>query len=146
MALLVLVLAGLAVIVIIGFLAVGRLGQLDDAEHDRAPYMPPVAPITAASISEVRFDIAVRGYRMADVDDCLNELTAAIADKDAQIAALRQQVEMYAPRTSPIPAVPAAGPTGAVAPPPARSFSDELAAAHAAQSAQSADSQKAGPQ
>lgn len=39
-------------------------------------------------VEALRFPVAVRGYRMADVDDALGRLGAEIAERDARIADL----------------------------------------------------------
>ena len=39
-------------------------------------------------VDDVRFNLGVRGYRMAEVDDVLDRLAAEIAQRDARIAEL----------------------------------------------------------
>lgn len=39
-------------------------------------------------VDALRFPVAVRGYRMADVDDALGRLGAEIGERDARIADL----------------------------------------------------------
>lgn len=41
-----------------------------------------------ADVESVRFPLAARGYRMADVDDALGKLGAELAERDARIADL----------------------------------------------------------
>jgi DivIVA domain-containing protein len=50
--------------------------------------LPPDRPVGHADVEALRFPLAVRGYRMADVDDALGRLGAEIAERDARIADL----------------------------------------------------------
>ena len=49
----------------------------------------PGGPLGADDIHEVRFDQAVRGYRMDQVDQALTRLADELAVRDAEIARLR---------------------------------------------------------
>ncbi|MFJ6655397.1 DivIVA domain-containing protein [Streptomyces sp. NPDC091377] len=64
-------------------------GPLPEAQpqrlHDPLPWDRPVG---RADVDALRFPLAVRGYRMADVDDALNRLGAELAERDARIADL----------------------------------------------------------
>lgn len=50
--------------------------------------LPPDRPVTRADIDGLRFPLAARGYRMADVDDALNRVAAELAERDSRIADL----------------------------------------------------------
>ncbi|GGR03199.1 DivIVA domain-containing protein [Streptomyces aurantiogriseus] len=50
--------------------------------------LPPDRPLDRSDIDRLRFPLAPRGYRMADVDDALNRLGAELAERDARIAEL----------------------------------------------------------
>ncbi|MET9439199.1 DivIVA domain-containing protein [Streptomyces sp. NPDC006610] len=50
--------------------------------------LPPDRPVGRADIDALRFPLALRGYRMADVDDALGRLAAELAERDARIADL----------------------------------------------------------
>ena len=50
--------------------------------------LPADRPVGHADVEALRFPLAVRGYRMADVDDVLGRLGAEIAERDARIADL----------------------------------------------------------
>lgn len=50
--------------------------------------LPPDRPVGRADVDSLRFPLAARGYRMADVDDVLNRLGAELAERDARIADL----------------------------------------------------------
>lgn len=69
----VLVLGGVAVV------AAGRGAPMVE-EHDDRPdvAVPPTGPLTAADLRRVRFPLAVRGYRMAEVDALLDRLAAQL--------------------------------------------------------------------
>ena len=60
------------------------------AEPD--PRLPPVLlperPV-AADIADLRFSVALRGYRMDEVDEVLERLAAALLERDAALAELR---------------------------------------------------------
>ncbi|MEU8029548.1 DivIVA domain-containing protein [Streptomyces sp. NPDC049099] len=50
--------------------------------------LPPDRPVECADVESLRFPVAPRGYRMADVDDALGRLAAELAERDARIADL----------------------------------------------------------
>ncbi|MFF3499043.1 DivIVA domain-containing protein [Streptomyces sp. NPDC003247] len=50
--------------------------------------LPPDRPLDRSDVDRVRFPLAARGYRMADVDDALNRLGAELAERDARITEL----------------------------------------------------------
>ncbi|MBD7995296.1 DivIVA domain-containing protein [Arthrobacter sp. Sa2CUA1] len=60
------------------------------AEPD--PRLPPVLlperPV-AADVADLRFSVALRGYRMDEVDEVLERLAAALLERDAALAELR---------------------------------------------------------
>jgi DivIVA domain-containing protein len=73
-------LAGILVVLTLGgvaAVAAGLGGQMAPADHDRRPVNVPDGPIQAADLREVRLNVAVRGYRMDEVD----ELLARLADQ-----------------------------------------------------------------
>ncbi|CAL9433796.1 hypothetical protein SUDANB6_02102 [Streptomyces sp. enrichment culture] len=82
----------LAVVVAAVTLAVvggGEGGPLPEAAPDRLrDPLPPDRPVGRADVEHLRFPLAVRGYRMADVDDVLSRLGAELAERDARIADL----------------------------------------------------------
>lgn len=53
----------------------------------------PAGPLQAADVQDVRFDLAVRGYRMRQVDDALGRLAGELADRDEEITRLRLLLE-----------------------------------------------------
>ena len=90
--------AAIAVVAVVALLAVGRLGELPEADADRAPLALPVGrPMDRADVDGVRFAVGLRGYRMDQVDQVLDELRDQIARKDREIARLRTERERTAP-------------------------------------------------
>jgi DivIVA domain-containing protein len=88
-------LLGVAVVVAVALLAVGRLGELPEVEPDRAPLaLPDDRLVASEDVDNVRFAVGMRGYRMDEVDDVLDRLAADIAERDARIADLESR--MYA--------------------------------------------------
>lgn len=82
----------LAVVVAAVTLAVlggGESGTLPEAEPDRLhDPLPEDRPVNRDDIDLLRFPLALRGYRMADVDDALGRLGSELAERDARIADL----------------------------------------------------------
>lgn len=86
------VLVALGVVLAIGLLAVGRLGDLPPVEPDRTPDRLPDGPLDGHAVDAVRFDVSLRGYRMDEVDDVLDRVAADLAARDAVIAELRSRL------------------------------------------------------
>ena len=63
---------------------------LADAPPDRADLALPEGPLQPDDVEGVRFSLAVRGYRMSEVDEVLARLAAERADRDRRLAALVQ--------------------------------------------------------
>ncbi|MEO3847422.1 DivIVA domain-containing protein [Streptomyces sp. B8F3] len=63
--------------------------ELTEPQPDRihAP-LPPDRPLGRADIDALRLPVALRGYRMDDVDDALDRVAAELAERDARIAEL----------------------------------------------------------
>jgi len=99
----VLLLAVLAVLGGVALVAAGRGSAMPDVEPDRAPLgvLPPdiVGP---PEVERLRFSLAFRGYRMDEVDDVLDRLTAELAARDARIA----ELEGVAPADATVPVLP----------------------------------------
>ncbi|HEX5565698.1 MAG TPA: DivIVA domain-containing protein [Streptomyces sp.] len=88
---LVVVVAAVALAVVGGGDGPGRTatGGLAEAPPDRldAP-LPSDRPVHRSDLDALRLPMAVRGYRMAEVDDVLDRLGAELAERDARIAEL----------------------------------------------------------
>ncbi|RKE20985.1 DivIVA domain-containing protein [Streptomyces sp. TLI_171] len=81
-----------AMAVVVGgaaLVALGGGGTLPEAEHDRlSARLPQDRPLSRVDVDELRLPMAVRGYRMDEVDDVLDRLGAELAVRDARIAEL----------------------------------------------------------
>jgi DivIVA domain-containing protein len=95
----------LVVVAAVGAVAAGVVrGGLDPADPT-VPQSPlPADPITLGDVRDVRFSLALRGYRMNEVDAVLDRLVeelaardAELAEREAEVAALRAR--RPAPRT-----------------------------------------------
>ncbi|CAM3563156.1 DivIVA domain-containing protein [Nocardioides zeicaulis] len=76
--LVVLVMGGVAVV------ASGRGGSMPPAHDDRPDLaLPDDRPLAAGDLRAVRFPLAVRGYRMSDVDALLARLATEMEDRPA---------------------------------------------------------------
>lgn len=84
---------------------------LADAPPDAVyPDLPP-GPLQPEDVAAVRFDMALRGYRMSEVDEVLHRLAGDLRARDERIAALEHA------QSTPDPAVPPP-PTPQAPPPP----------------------------
>ena len=61
---------------------------LADAPPDRPDLALPDEPLTSADVEGVRFSMALRGYRMAEVDAVLERLARELDERDRRIAEL----------------------------------------------------------
>lgn len=64
-------------------------GGLRDAEPDvPVDPLPEDRPVGRADVESLRLPLALRGYRMSEVDEVLDRLGAELAERDARIAEL----------------------------------------------------------
>ncbi|KDN83334.1 DivIVA domain-containing protein [Kitasatospora cheerisanensis] len=81
-----------AMAVVVGgaaLVALGGGGSLPEAEHDRlTARLPQDRPLSRTDVDDLRLPMALRGYRMDEVDDVLDRLGAELALRDARIAEL----------------------------------------------------------
>ncbi|QMU67725.1 DivIVA domain-containing protein [Streptacidiphilus sp. P02-A3a] len=69
--------------------ALGGGGSLPDVEHDRlAADLPLERQLDRADVDGLRFPMAVRGYRMDEVDDVLDRLGVELSHRDLRIGEL----------------------------------------------------------
>jgi DivIVA domain-containing protein len=81
-----------------GSLLLGRGETQPPAETDRSPVeLPDDRPVTAADVRALRISVAVRGYRMTEVDWLLDQFAQTLDERDEQIAALRAELADGAP-------------------------------------------------
>lgn len=68
----------------VAMVASGRGGSMAPAYDDRPDLaLPTDRPLAATDLRAVRIPLAVRGYRMSDVDDLLARLAAELENRDA---------------------------------------------------------------
>ncbi|GAA1548049.1 DivIVA domain-containing protein [Kribbella lupini] len=87
---------GLVVVVLIGAVAVvasGRWGAMSPAYDDRPDVSVPARQVLSSDdIATTRFAVALRGYRMDEVDGLLERLGREVAERDRRIADLERAV------------------------------------------------------
>ncbi|WP_380285557.1 DivIVA domain-containing protein [Kitasatospora purpeofusca] len=81
-----------AMAVVVGgaaLVALGGGGSLPEAVQDRiSARLPEDRPLDRGDVEALRLPMAVRGYRMDEVDNVLDRLGAELAHRDARIAEL----------------------------------------------------------
>ena len=89
----------LGVLVVAGLLFLGAsllLGRGESqpaAELDRSPVeLPDDRPVTGDDVRALRISVAVRGYRMSEVDWLLEQFADALDERDLEIASLRARL------------------------------------------------------
>ncbi|WP_044883463.1 MULTISPECIES: DivIVA domain-containing protein [Frankia] len=75
-----------AVVFAVAALAVGRFDRLAPAPPDGASVGLPAGTVTAGDVTRLRFAMAPRGYRMAEVDAVLLRLAEELAWRDEELA------------------------------------------------------------
>lgn len=113
------ILAVLGILVGAAFLATYEGEVLRDPHpDDRDAELPPGA-VQPEDVAELRFDLALRGYRMAEVDRVLHRLAGELAARDTRIAELEQALVDSRDAAPPAPADSTpAEPEPTYAPPP----------------------------
>lgn len=80
---------GVLLVVVVVVVALGRGDSASPAAPDRrVADLPKDRLLTPDDIDALRLPQAVRGYRMADVDDVLDRLARELHSRDERIAAL----------------------------------------------------------
>lgn len=88
----ILLLVGVCVIGVTTAAALGRVrGGLDPAPVNRADNRLPDGPVRPPDLADLSFTVALRGYRMDEVDAVLDRLTRELAERDHQLARLRSR-------------------------------------------------------
>jgi DivIVA domain-containing protein len=91
---LVLLLVLLAVIAAIAVVAAGRGGSLPDADPDRSLRGSlPEGEVSRSAVDGLRFTLALRGYRMDEVDDVLDRLVGELEERDRRIQELDARLQ-----------------------------------------------------
>ncbi|MGE7436891.1 DivIVA domain-containing protein [Kitasatospora sp. NPDC001175] len=90
-----------AMAVVVGgaaLVALGGGGGLQEAVPDRiTARLPQDRPLSRHDVDEIRLPMALRGYRMDEVDDVLDRLGAELAHRDSRIAELEAAAAVPAP-------------------------------------------------
>ena len=92
-------LVGLAAVAVVGALLflggsvlLGRGETQPPADLDRSPVeLPDDRPVSGEDVRALQISVAVRGYRMTEVDWLLEQLAQTIEERDEVIAALRAE-------------------------------------------------------
>ncbi|MEV3871247.1 DivIVA domain-containing protein [Streptomyces sp. NPDC049906] len=88
----------LALVVVVGAVTLavvggGEGGPLSSVPPERyAEPLPPDRPVRRADVDALRFPLALRGYRMAEVDEALGRLGAELSERDARIQELEARL------------------------------------------------------
>lgn len=90
-ALLLTLLAVAVVAVVAVLIARGEPVLADDPAQAPALAWPLSDPIQSEDLEQVRFTVALRGYRMDEVDRVLDDLRQALAQRDTRLAELLAQ-------------------------------------------------------
>ncbi len=92
--LLVVALVAAALVFGVTVLIMGGDQGMEPAEPDgRAVPLPGARPLTESDLGNLRFDVAFRGYRMAQVDQALRRASYDVGYKDELISVLEAEVE-----------------------------------------------------
>jgi DivIVA domain-containing protein len=80
-------------VLVVGLVAAAATGRIaagtPDPVSSRAFEQLPGRPLTGDDIAGLRFDQALRGYRMDEVDGVIERLVEELRDRDVEIALLR---------------------------------------------------------
>lgn len=76
------VILGVLVLGVVAAVAAGRFGHLPEVETRLGRTGPGRGPVTAESLRSVRFSLALRGYRMDEVDALLDRLATQLEAGD----------------------------------------------------------------
>ncbi len=88
---------GVLVVALLLFLGasalMGRGETQPPAETERSPVeLPEGRPVTGDDVRDLRIPVAVRGYRMTEVDWLLEQFADALDERDEEIASLRARL------------------------------------------------------
>ncbi|WP_157420363.1 hypothetical protein [Actinomadura kijaniata] len=88
-----LIVAALAVLGAVVALATGRGGELAETHPDNPPLPIPTArPITGPEVAMLSLPRGLWGYHVGFTDEALHRVAYALAERDARVAMLEQQV------------------------------------------------------
>ncbi|NJP29433.1 hypothetical protein OHB01_04485 [Microbispora hainanensis] len=91
--LVVLVIAGLAVIACVVMVSLGHGGEMAEFPPDVPPLeLPAAGQVTPADLIALRLPIGLVGYSTQAVDETLHRVSVALGERDTRIAVLEQRV------------------------------------------------------
>ncbi len=99
-------LAAVVVLFVAAVVATREGPVMAEAVPDAPDTGMPAGRVTGADVRQLLFPRAARGYRADDVDDALEQVAAALDERDARIAELEAALHDTAPEP------PGAGPAG----------------------------------
>lgn len=83
----------LAVVGLVAAVAAGRVrGGLPEPTSTRPDLGLPGERLRPEDVDTVRFSVGLRGYRMDEVDAVLDRLSAELADREREVAELREEL------------------------------------------------------
>jgi DivIVA domain-containing protein len=87
---------------LLGSFLLGRGETQPPADLDRSPVeLPDDRAVTGDDVRALQISVAVRGYRMSEVDWLLDQFAQALDDRDALIADLRGRLAAQQPEAGP---------------------------------------------
>ena len=119
-------LAVVAVLVAVFFVATGRGGELSREHVDYAPLE--LGSVSASDVALLRPPAALWGYNVDVTDEALDRIARAMRDRDLTIAYLQQQLaarELTSATTAPTPVAPPTVPEPQALPGPAGEGPDQ---------------------
>ncbi|ETK31230.1 hypothetical protein GCM10009530_30710 [Microbispora corallina] len=91
--LVVLIVAGLAVVACVVMVSLGHGGEMAEFPPDVPPLdLPAAGQLTAADLIALQLPISVVGYNTQMVDETLHRVSTALSERDTRIAVLEQRV------------------------------------------------------
>jgi hypothetical protein len=102
-------LAVVAVLVAVFFVATGRGGELSREHVDYAPLE--LGSVSAADIAMMRMPTAMWGYNVDVTDEALDQIARAVRERDLEIAYLQEQLAAREMTSATTAAGPVAAPT-----------------------------------
>jgi hypothetical protein len=95
-------LAGVAVVIAVVVLAAGMGGELADTHPDHPPLpLPGNRPIAGTDAALLRLPVGLWGYHVRVTDEALRRLAYALTERDTRIAILEQQTAELRRRLGP---------------------------------------------
>ena len=95
----------LAVLFAVAAVTAGFGDLMKPAFQDARPLGLPEQPVSPDDVEALRFNVVLRGYKMAEVDAVLHRLARELAERDAVIAELRDggRSRSFRPEPPPLP-------------------------------------------